>query len=86
MGADKIAAFYDDPVKRACDAHSAAKAFDLRSLTIDPALTWEARRRVRFVARLGIGTLRQSRAELLPQPGLGRARAVLRNMLGLFGV
>ena len=26
MGVDKIAAFYDDPVKQACDAWSAAKA------------------------------------------------------------
>ena len=29
MDADKIAAFYDDPVKTACDAWSAAKAYQL---------------------------------------------------------
>ena len=40
MGADKIAAFYADPVKRAYDAHSADKAFHLRSLTVEPGLAW----------------------------------------------
>ena len=35
MGADKIAAFYDDPVKNACDRHSFDKAFNLRSISID---------------------------------------------------
>ena len=37
MGADKIAAFYDDPVKQACDEYSLAKAYELRSFTVDPA-------------------------------------------------
>ena len=37
MGEAKIAAFYDDPVKQACDALSAKKAFGLRSYSIDPA-------------------------------------------------
>ena len=46
MGADKIAAFYDDPVKRAYDAHSAEKAFHLRALTVEPGLAWAARRGV----------------------------------------
>ena len=32
---EKIAAFYEDPVKRAYDAHSAHKAFFLRSLMIE---------------------------------------------------
>jgi len=64
MGTPKIAAFYDDPVKRACDAHSAAKAFDVRSLSVDPRLTWAARRWARFLARMGIGAMRQLRARL----------------------
>ncbi len=85
IGAHEIAAFYDDPVKTAYDEHSAEKAFDLRALTIDPSFTWEAQRRLRYVARLCIGRLREWRAGLLPQPGLGRARAALRSMLGLFG-
>lgn len=85
IGAHAIAAFYDDPVKTAYDEHSAEKAFDLRALTIDPSFTWEAQRRLRYVARLCIGALREWRAGLLPQPGLGRARAALRSMLGLLG-
>jgi len=59
MGTEKIAAFYDDPVKRACDAHSAAKAYHLRSFSIDTGLPWRARRAGKFVAHFGIGTLRQ---------------------------
>ena len=44
MGADKIAAFYDDPVKRACDKHSHDKAFNLRAVSIEPGLQWRVRR------------------------------------------
>lgn len=61
MAGDKIAAFYDDPVKQAYDAHSATKAFHLRSLSIDPSLSWSARRWARFLVRLGVGTLRRLR-------------------------
>jgi 2-polyprenyl-6-methoxyphenol hydroxylase-like FAD-dependent oxidoreductase len=60
MDEDKIAAFYDDPVKTACDAWSAAKAYQLRSLSIDNAISWRARRWARFVVRLGEGVLRRS--------------------------
>jgi 2-polyprenyl-6-methoxyphenol hydroxylase-like FAD-dependent oxidoreductase len=60
MGEEKIAAFYDDPVKKACDAHSLAKAYHLRSLSIETGLTWSARRWVRFMGRLGVGLLRQT--------------------------
>jgi 2-polyprenyl-6-methoxyphenol hydroxylase-like FAD-dependent oxidoreductase len=83
MGADKIAAFYDDPVKRAYDAHSAHKAFHLRSLTIDEGLGWAARRWVRFFTRGAIGMARSMRARFAAKPsrepnaiggaGLGRA-------------
>lgn len=61
MGADKIAQFYADPDKRAYDGFSAHKAFHLRSLCVDPGLTWAARRWMRFFARFGIGTLRDLR-------------------------
>jgi 2-polyprenyl-6-methoxyphenol hydroxylase-like FAD-dependent oxidoreductase len=64
MGEDKIAAFYDDPVKTACDAWSAAKAYQLRSLSIDNGISWRARRWARFIARLGEGTLRRVRGGL----------------------
>jgi 2-polyprenyl-6-methoxyphenol hydroxylase-like FAD-dependent oxidoreductase len=60
MDEDKIAAFYDDPVKTACDAWSTAKAYQLRSLSIDNGVSWRARRWARFVARLGEGVLRRS--------------------------
>ena len=62
MGAEKIAAFYADPAKRAYDAVSLARAFDLRSLSIDPAFKWRVRRWARFLVRFTLGRLRQVRA------------------------
>jgi len=64
MDEDKIAAFYDDPVKTACDAWSTAAAYQLRSLSIDNAISWRARRWARFIARLGEGILRRVRGRL----------------------
>jgi 2-polyprenyl-6-methoxyphenol hydroxylase-like FAD-dependent oxidoreductase len=64
MDEHKIAAFYNDPVKRTCDAHSASKAYHLRSLSIETGLSWRARRWARFVARLSVGALRQFRERL----------------------
>ena len=61
MGADKIAAFYDDPVKQAYDAHSAHKAFHLRSLTVEPGVLWGARRLARFAVRTASGVVRDLR-------------------------
>jgi 2-polyprenyl-6-methoxyphenol hydroxylase-like FAD-dependent oxidoreductase len=68
MGADKIAAFYADPVKRACDAHSIHKAFHLRSLSIDDSWSWRLRRVGRFVARIGVGALRAARDRMTTRP------------------
>ena len=59
MGADKIAAFYDDPVKQACDADSAARAFYVRSISIDAGILWQARRWGKFVGQSGRGTARR---------------------------
>ncbi|MDB5566685.1 MAG: monooxygenase, FAD-binding protein [Tardiphaga sp.] len=59
MGCDKIAAFYDDPLKQACDAWSEAKAYHFRSVSIDHGLTWQARRWARFLGRRGQGMLRR---------------------------
>ncbi|KQW23500.1 2-polyprenyl-6-methoxyphenol hydroxylase [Afipia sp. Root123D2] len=67
MGTDKIATFYDDPVKQACDSASREKAYDLRSISIGTGLTWHAHRWLRFVARLGVGTLRQMREAMSPR-------------------
>ncbi len=64
MGAEKIAAFYDDPVKQACDSHSAALAFYVRSLSVDAGILWQARRWGKFVAQSGIGTARRMRERL----------------------
>jgi hypothetical protein len=59
MDADKIAAFYADPVKRACDEWSAAKAFDFRSVSIATSPYWTAQRWARFMAWSSQGLLRR---------------------------
>jgi 2-polyprenyl-6-methoxyphenol hydroxylase-like FAD-dependent oxidoreductase len=61
MEADKIAAFYDDPVKRDCDEFSLHKAYELRSMTVDPGLGWAARRWIKFGGQLARGSIRQTR-------------------------
>lgn len=48
MGAEKIAQFYDDPVKQACDAHSMNAAQYCRAITLDTALRWRAQRWVAY--------------------------------------
>ncbi|QDP26893.1 FAD-dependent oxidoreductase [Bradyrhizobium cosmicum] len=50
MDADKIAAFYADPVKQDCDDWAAAKAFDFRSVSIGTSPYWMAQRWARFIA------------------------------------
>jgi 2-polyprenyl-6-methoxyphenol hydroxylase-like FAD-dependent oxidoreductase len=80
MGADKIASFYDDPVKQACDAMSIRKAFQLRSLSTDSGLGWRAQRLARFAVRSGQGLTRRwrrrlvssARAAVAAAPGDGR--------------
>jgi 2-polyprenyl-6-methoxyphenol hydroxylase-like FAD-dependent oxidoreductase len=62
MGAEKIAAFYDDPVKQACDAWSMAKAWNFKSVSIDRGLYWSAQRWARFFFNLGEGWKRRLRA------------------------
>ncbi len=62
MGADKIASFYADPIKRACDANSAARAFHLRSLSTDEGLAWRTRRWTRFGVQMGVSALRRASA------------------------
>ena len=58
MSAAKIAAFYADPVKRACDEWSAAKAFDFRAVSIGTSPYWTAQRWARFIAWSIQGLLR----------------------------
>jgi 2-polyprenyl-6-methoxyphenol hydroxylase-like FAD-dependent oxidoreductase len=64
MTEDKIASFYDDPVKTACDAWSSAKAFSFRKVTIDTGPYWRVQRWARFLSWLGKGTLRRGRGRI----------------------
>ena len=50
MSEAKIAEFYDDTAKKACDAFSVNKAFYLRDLSVETGLLWRARRSGRFLA------------------------------------
>ena len=75
MGEAKIAAFYDDPVKQACDALCAKKAFELRSFSIDPALRWTALRWAKFIAHWGRGTLRRLTAPPAPSAAVSTSEA-----------
>jgi 2-polyprenyl-6-methoxyphenol hydroxylase-like FAD-dependent oxidoreductase len=64
MDAGKIETFYEDPIKQTNDLHAITKAYHLRSLSIEPGLSWQARRVARFMARLGVGMLRQMRDKM----------------------
>jgi 2-polyprenyl-6-methoxyphenol hydroxylase-like FAD-dependent oxidoreductase len=68
MGSEKIAAFYDDPVKRECDDYSRAKAYSLRSFSLDNSLQWRTKRWLKFLAQYGFGTLREIRQRLSTRP------------------
>lgn len=70
MAAEKIATFYDDPVKRACDALSFAEAYNVRSMSIDDGLVWEMHRWARFIVRSLAGLTRRARE---PHPVTQRA-------------
>ena len=62
MNEAKVASFYDDPVKRACDAFSAEKAFRLKAVSLDTTVVAGLRRRAKFVLQAARGTLRAARA------------------------
>ena len=59
MAEDKIAAFYDDPVKQACDAWAMEKAYSFRSVSIDEGIYWRFQRWARFANWLAHGLLRR---------------------------
>jgi 2-polyprenyl-6-methoxyphenol hydroxylase-like FAD-dependent oxidoreductase len=77
MGEDKIAAFYDDEVKIACEKFCRDKAFYLRSFSTETAAAWHARRVAKFVGHLGKGALRRAGERLSLEP-LDRPRAPAR--------
>lgn len=68
MGVDKIAAFYNDPQKRACDEFCRDKAFDLRAFSTNPALAWRTRRWIKFVGQYARGTVRQWQRAAASEP------------------
>ena len=68
MDADKIAAFYADPVKRACDGFCHDKAFGLRAFSTDPSIAWRMRRWIKFVAQYARGTMRQWQGPVASPP------------------
>jgi 2-polyprenyl-6-methoxyphenol hydroxylase-like FAD-dependent oxidoreductase len=73
MGLEKIAAYYDDPVKQAYDDFCVTKAYALKSLSIDTSLQWVAQRWARFVLHGLRGTLRQTYRRLAGKtPVLGQ--------------
>jgi 2-polyprenyl-6-methoxyphenol hydroxylase-like FAD-dependent oxidoreductase len=68
MQADKIAAFYGDPEKVACEEDCLAKAYHLRSLSIDNGLSWRTQRWARFAVRLSDGISRAIRSRISTRP------------------
>ena len=68
MDADKIAAFYDDPVKVTCDAACVAKAVTWCLRTLDNGLAWRTRRWARFLVRAGQGMMIALHKRLGAQP------------------
>jgi len=59
MDESKIATFYDDPVKRACDQWAMEKAYSFRAVSIDPGFHWAMARWARFLAWSGRGLWRR---------------------------
>lgn len=61
MDQSKIAAFYDDPVKRTCDSDSIASAYHFKSISIDEGFKWEMQRWARFGVRYATDMIRNLR-------------------------
>ena len=74
MDVEKIAEFYNDPEKVDCEARCLAKAYHLRSLSIDNGVTWRARRWTRFIVRLSQG-IRRSIQDRLSAGSIPRHQA-----------
>jgi hypothetical protein len=61
MSEAKIASYYADPVKQACDSWSMAKAFSFRKVTLDRGIYGRTQRLARLLAWFGEGNLRRLR-------------------------
>jgi hypothetical protein len=75
MSEDKIAAFYDDPVKTACDEFSVSKAYRLRSFSTDAALALACSPLDQVHRQYGVGAMRQiaGRFSAPPRDRAGRS-------------
>jgi len=68
MAEAKIATYYADPVKQACDSWSMAKALSFRKVTLDHGIYWRAQRLARLLAWFGEGHLRRLRKAISAEP------------------
>lgn len=69
MDVAKIRAFYDDPIKQACDDFAAKKSAALKSFSLDPTLAGATLRVARFAGHAGRGALHAMRAAARPAGG-----------------
>ena len=76
MVAEKIAAFYDDPVKQACEEYCIDKAFYLRLISTEPGPIWAARRAAKFLGHRGLGMLRRLQTRFAATPPVATPPAV----------
>ncbi len=60
MGAEKIAAFYEDPVKVENEAFCLRKAFRLRAMTLKEGPYWRARNWARSLVHLGAAAIQRA--------------------------
>ncbi len=58
MDEAKIAAFYEDPVKRACDQFAAEKAQHLKAFSLDTSMSGRLRRWSKFAGQAARGSVR----------------------------
>jgi hypothetical protein len=79
MSEEKIAAFYVDPHKVACDALSNKKAFELRSLSTDDGLSWRAAALDTISRAFREGLLRTTRAHIHKDTFAGSAPMTMRS-------
>lgn len=76
MGESKIAAFYDDPIKRACDEFAAHKAVCMKNFALDATLTGQLYRFVWFFGHAGRGALRTALRSVSKPTGRAAAQQI----------
>jgi len=72
----KVAAFYDDPVKQACDLLSINKAYWLKAFCTDPGMQWRLRRQAKFFLHLVRGWFRRMERHIRLEPARQRGRSI----------